>query len=96
MLLKVVPPWPNFFLILATWRSALEAGSNRVQTNPVLTFFVPLQVVDCAEAIDAGAAWDITFVGLVMFQHMLPVVGRAFQNLIAFFTLPLPSSSSLC
>lgn len=28
VLLEVVPPWPNLFLVFATWRSALEAGGD--------------------------------------------------------------------
>jgi hypothetical protein len=39
----------------------------------MLAFLVPLQVVDCAEAIGAGATCDITLIGLIVFQHMLPV-----------------------
>lgn len=38
----------------------------------MLAFLVPLQVIDRAEAIDAGATLKITFVGLIVFQHMLP------------------------
>jgi hypothetical protein len=72
MLLKVIPTWPNLFLVLAARRSALEAGSDVVYTNPMPGFLVPLQVVDCAEAINAGAALEVTFVGLIVFQHMLP------------------------
>lgn len=72
VLFEVVPSRPNLCLILAIWRGALEAGSDGIYANTVFAFLVSLQVVYCAEAINAGAALDITFVWLVVFQHMLP------------------------
>lgn len=74
MLFEVVPPRPYLGLVFTTWRCAFETGGNGIYTDPMLAFLVSLKIVDRAEAINAGTAWHITFIWLIVFQHVLPVI----------------------
>lgn len=82
MLFEVVPPRPYLRLVLTTWRCAFETGGDGVYPNSMLAFLVSLQIIDRAEAVNAGTARDITFIWLVVFQHVLSVT--QFQPCIYF------------
>jgi hypothetical protein len=78
MLLEVVQTRPNLVSVPAILRCALVRVL--LNTDPVNTLLVPLEIIDGGEALSrcsSAATHDIAGMRLVMFEHVLPTHARS-------------------
>jgi len=78
VLLEIVKPWPFLVRVSTLCRSALEASSPTIDLYFVYALQMPVEIINCDEALCSGTALLCTSEWLLMFQHMLFVIRRTF------------------
>ena len=78
VLLEIVKSRPFFVRVSTLCGRALKASSPTIDFHFVYALQVPVEIIDRDEALCSRTSWLGTSEWLLMFQHMLFVIGRTF------------------
>ena len=78
MLLEIVKSRPFLVGVSTLCGSALKASSPAIDFHFVYALQMPVEIINCDEALCSGTPLLCTSEWLLMFQHMLFVIRRTF------------------